>query len=293
MRKSQYSIKDLENLTSIKAHTIRIWEQRYDLLSPKRTDTNIRYYEDQDLKKLLNINLLYSNGLKISKIASLTDEEIIEESKKLIRKFSNEENSLVELIIMATIDLDTHKVYDILEESFKGKDIEDFYADTIIPLLHRIGSLWQLNSISVGHEHFFSNILREFILSKTAELPIPDKNSKKALLFLHEGEEHEISLFIYHYVLKRDGWNVIYLGARVPENDLEITYNQFKPNIVVTSFIATLSKEDFSKIVQKITSIVPEKDCIFSGYICNMYREEIPDKVRIIESREDLNRYFV
>lgn len=293
MRKSQYSIKDLENLTSIKAHTIRIWEQRYDLLSPKRTDTNIRYYEDQDLKKLLNINLLYSNGLKISKIASLTDEEIIEESKKLIRKFSNEENSLVELIIMATIDLDTHKVYDILEESFKGKDIEDFYADTIIPLLHRIGSLWQLNSISVGHEHFFSNILREFILSKTAELPIPDKNSKKALLFLHEGEEHEISLFIYHYVLKRDGWNVIYLGARVPENDLEITYNQFKPDIVVTSFIATLSKEDFSKIVQKITSIVPEKDCIFSGYICNMYREEIPDKVRIIESREDLNRYFV
>ena len=292
MKENRYSIKDLENLTNIKAHTIRIWEQRYKLLEPKRTDTNIRYYQDKELKKLLNINLLYTNGYKISKIAKLSESEIISESHKIIGEDQKDVNQTVELMMMAIVDLNGTRVLELLEQSFINREIEQFYDEIIIPLFQKVGQLWQLNSISVGHEHFFSNIFKAFLFTKTNALPIKTRN-RKALLFLNKNEEHEMSLLIYNYILKREGWEVIYLGAKVPFEDLEITYKQTKPDIVVTSFITNTTTAEFDSIIKSITSIIPPEKLVISGFMSEIYNDRIPKQARRIVSQENVKRYFV
>jgi len=293
MKRNQYSIKDLENLTSIKAHTIRIWEQRYNLLQPKRTDTNIRYYEDYDLRKILNINLLYSNGFKISKIAKLSENEILSESRKLIMEKSQVNDEMVDLLLMSIIELDENKTYGMLLYAFEEKSIEELYTDIIIPLLHKIGELWQLNTISIGHEHFFSNLLRAFFLAKTSELKIEKKVNKKVMMFLRPGEEHELSLLLYNFIFKREGWQVIYLGSNVPYKDLKLTYDQMNPDLILTSFIARTSKGDFQKILTKVLDNVPKEKMILSGYTSVMYKDLIPKEVSIIENQEDFENIFV
>ncbi len=293
MKRNQYSIKDLENLTSIKAHTIRIWEQRYNLLQPKRTDTNIRYYEDDDLRKILNINLLYSNGFKISKIAKLSENEILSESRKLIMEKSQVNDEMVDLLLMSIIELDENKTYGMLLYAFEEKSIEELYTDIIIPLLHKIGELWQLNTISIGHEHFFSNLLRAFFISKTSELKIEKKVNKKVMMFLRPGEEHELSLLLYNFIFKREGWQVIYLGSNVPYKDLKLTYDQMNPDLILTSFIARTSKGDFQKILTKVLDNVPKEKMILSGYTSVMYKDLIPKEVSIIENQEDFENIFV
>ncbi len=293
MKRNQYSIKDLENLTSIKAHTIRIWEQRYNLLQPKRTDTNIRYYEDDDLRKILNINLLYSNGFKISKIAKLSENEILSESQKLITEKSQVNDEMVDLLLMSIIELDENKTYGMLLYAFEEKSIEELYTDIIIPLLHKIGELWQLNTISIGHEHFFSNLLRAFFLAKTSELKIEKKVNKKVMMFLRPGEEHELSLLLYNFIFKREGWQVIYLGSNVPYKDLKLTYDQMNPDLILTSFIARTSKGDFQKILTKVLDNVPKEKMILSGYTSVMYKDLIPKEVSIIENQEDFENIFV
>jgi len=293
MKRNQYSIKDLENLTSIKAHTIRIWDQRYNLLQPKRTDTNIGYYEDDDLRKILNINLLYSNGFKISKIAKLSENEILSESRKLIMEKSQVNDEMVDLLLMSIIELDENKTYGMLLYAFEEKSIEELYTDIIIPLLHKLGELWQLNTISIGHEHFFSNLLRAFFLAKTSELKIEKKVNKKVMMFLRPGEEHELSLLLYNFIFKREGWQVIYLGSNVPYKDLKLTYDQMNPDLILTSFIARTSKGDFQKILTKVLDNVPKEKMILSGYTSVMYKDLIPKEVSIIENQEDFENIFV
>jgi DNA-binding transcriptional MerR regulator len=293
MKKSQYSIKDLENLTDIKAHTIRIWEQRYGLLSPKRTDTNIRYYEDQDLKKLLNINLLYTKGLKISKIAALSDAEILEKSKEIIQKERKWDDDEVDVLLLSIIELNETKIQGILNRIFDEQGIERLFSRTIVPLLTKMGELWQLNSLSVGHEHFFSNIYRAFILAKTAELKTKKKNGKKILMFLPPNEEHELSLLIYQYLFKREGWEVYYLGISVPFEDLKISYDQIKPDIVLSSLIAKSSENEFKNNVKQMLKVIPEKSLVLSGGMTTVYSKHIPDNTRLITSEKDLKQLFV
>ncbi len=293
MKKSQYSIKDLENLTDIKAHTIRIWEQRYGLLTPKRTDTNIRYYEDQDLKKLLNVNLLYTKGLKISKIAALSDEEILEKSKEIILKERKWDDDEVDVLLLGIIELNEEKIQDILNRLYKDQGIEHLFSRTIVPLLTKMGELWQLNSLSVGHEHFFSNIYRGFIVSKTNALKVDKKLDKKILMFLPPNEEHELSLLIYQYLFKREGWKVYYLGISVPFEDLKISYDQIKPDITLTSLIAKSSEKEFDSTIEEIRSIIPDKELILSGGMGRQFKDNLPAKVRLIESERDLKQLFV
>ncbi len=293
MKKSQYSIKDLENLTDIKAHTIRIWEQRYGLLSPKRTDTNIRYYEDQDLKKLLNVNLLYTKGLKISKIAALSDEEILEKSKEIIlneRKWDDDE---VDVLLLSIIELDEEKIHGILSRIYEEHGIEHLFARTIVPLLTKMGELWQLSSLSVGHEHFFSNIYRGFILSRISSLDVKVKTKKKILMFLPPNEEHELSLLIYQYMFKREGWQVYYLGISVPFEDLKISYDQIKPDLTLTSLIAKSSEKEFETIVKGIEKVIPHKSLVLSGNMSSLYKNKLASGVRVIESEKDLKALFV
>jgi len=293
MNKSQYSIKDLENLTNIKAHTIRIWEQRYELLQPKRTATNIRYYEDEDLKKLLNINLLYTNGLKISKIAALSEAEILEQTKGIIEGNYDAESNEIDVLMMSIMEMNGEKIDQILETALAKTSIEEFFSETLNPLLVKIGDLWRLNSISIGHEHFFSNLLRAFLLSKTRELEPARMKKTAVLMFLPPHEEHELGLLIYNYIFKREGWKVIYLGNNVPYEDLALTYHQVKPDLVLTSLITNTTAEAFKQIVQNITSIIPNKDLVISGSMSMTYKELLPKDVRVITSQKDFEALTV
>ena len=293
MKDRKYSIKDLENLTNIKAHTIRVWEQRYGLLHPKRTTTNIRFYQDEDLKKLLNINLLYTNGHKISKIAKLTESEIVKQSKEVLLRNTENKNAEVDALILAIIELNAEAITTTLEINFKKDGMVQLYSALVVPLLRRVGELWQLNTISVGHEHFFSNLLREFIHSKTYQLKQPKKPKGRVLLFLHSHEEHELGLLICNYLFKEAQWETCYLGQNVPFEGLEITYNLFQPDITITNIIKHLNEEEFNTALKSILRIIPEEKLMIGGKIALSYKEDIPAKTKILEGFDDLKQTLV
>lgn len=291
MNPGKYIIKDLENLTGIKSHTIRIWEQRYHILSPKRTETNIRYYDDKDLKKILNVNLLYKNGLKISKIALLEEEQLVESAKIIIEKNHDKEPEEIALLTTAVLNLDTNEIQTILENLYQASGMVNMYQNVIKAFLIRIGELWQLNTFQIAHEHLFSNCLRDFIIGKTSLIQ-KQKNTKKALLFLPEDEEHELTLLFYNYLLIDKGWECIYLGQKVPFKDIEAAYFQINPTLVVTSLIKSTSSKQFKNILKKIVDIIPENKICLSGSNTIVYKDHIPKKIKRIHSLVDFVRIF-
>lgn len=285
-----YSIKDLEEFSGIKAHTIRIWEQRYELLEPKRTATNIRYYTEDDLKKILNCKLLNDNGLKVSRIAALSDPEIEIKCKQIL--IEKVEDNTVESLSLAVATFDQELIKLKLDESYKNRGMLDTYEMVISPLLSRIGQLWQVNTISVAHEHFISNIVREFIISKTSQLP--ERNSKEsALLFLHEFELHEIPLLLSYYHLKKCGHKCFYFGYSLPAHDLQLALNQIKPTYVISSFISKISPQGVEKILGIVSDEKSVKQVYVTGNQSVKQANQIPKNVRILENSKELKNIFV
>tara|TARA_B110000285_G_scaffold227941_1_gene290069 strand:- start:529 stop:1407 length:879 start_codon:yes stop_codon:yes gene_type:complete len=265
MASLRYSIKDLENFTQIKAHTIRIWEQRYGLLIPKRTDTNIRYYSEGDLKKILNVNLLYSSGYKISKIAELSEEEIIEEAKSFILVSETDKQSEIDAMTMLILDFKGTAIKRTLETELAKTKLDDLYTDLVLPLLKKIGQLWQVNSINIIHERYFSNIFREFLISKIEELNTKPDPLKSAVLFLHDHEEHEFAILIYYYFLKLNEYECHYFGQKVPIKEIESAFKHISPQIVVSTFTAKISEKNFKKIETKLLEMSKTSSVIVSG----------------------------
>ncbi|MFW5979061.1 MAG: MerR family transcriptional regulator, partial [Bacteroidia bacterium] len=211
-----YSIRELEKLSGIKAHTIRIWEKRYKIIQPKRTGTNIRYYSNNDLKKLLNITILNRQGWKISDIAKLSDEEL----NRKVKDFSydsKDTESQIEKLVIAMVDLDEVKFDQILSNAIMHDGFEQTIINLIFPFFKKIGLLWQTGSINPAQEHFVSNLFRQKLMVAIDNLKIPDrKDAKKFILFLPEKEFHELGLLFYSYLIKKSGHSVIYLGSSVP-----------------------------------------------------------------------------
>jgi len=228
---ANYSIRDLEKLSGIKAHTIRIWEKRYQLIQPRRTSTNIRYYSDNELKKLLNISILHRHGYRISKIAQLDNDEIHER----IREITNEGCdfiSQVENLVIAMIELDENKFEKILSKSIIRIGFEETIIKLVYPLFEKIGILWVTGTINPAQEHFMSNLIRQKLVSAIdGQISSDSSASKKFILFLPEGELHELGLLFYSFMLKKSGHQVIYLGQSVPFHDL-IEINEIKPLII-------------------------------------------------------------
>lgn len=285
---AQYSIKDLENFTQIKAHTLRIWESRYNLLEPKRTDTNIRYYSDEDLKKILNINLLYSNGLKISKIALLSDKKIISLATELLLKPGAHSSDHVDSFIRYITELNESAIQEKLKALNQELGVEDLYVNVMIPLLQRIGELWQVDTITVTHEHFFSNILREFFIIETGKIPNPIKFKGKVVLFLHEHEQHELSLLFYHYILRKRNYECYYLGQSVPTKDLKTFVAQMEPDYLFSSLIADVDKAFLQNWLIEICQIMSPQKIFIGGYQVLKYSKLIPNKVNQIQSTSDI-----
>ncbi|MCD2260594.1 MerR family transcriptional regulator [Psychroserpens luteolus] len=242
--KSTFSIKDLENLTGIKAHTIRIWEKRYNLLQPERTDTNIRYYSLGNLQKLLNISYLNNNGYKISKIASLQNDEITKLVKEVAQSDQTNNHS-IDTFKLSMLNFDQKLFYDTYEGLLKEKTfIEMFYQD-FIPLLSEIGMLWQTDTITPAHEHFLTSLIRQKILINTEKLQSKNQidTNKVFVLYLPDNEVHELGLMIINHEIIARGHQAIFLGQSVPLNSLKDLLSYYDDITFVSYFTVKPEKE--------------------------------------------------
>ncbi len=289
-----YTIRDLEKLSGIKAHTIRIWEKRYNIIAPTRTATNIRNYCDTELKKLLNISLLNRNGLKISKLASLSDDEIHEKINQLIHRYSDTE-SLVENLTIAMIELDEGKLDKILSRAIMQLGFEETIIKILYPFLIRIGVMWQTGVINPAQEHFITNLIRQkLMVAVDALITANNPDSKIFILFLPEGEYHELGLLFFYYLVKRRGHQVIYLGQSVPFNDLIEAKKLKFPNYLVTAFVSYINGKDIIKYAKSLTENFTEQTIYLSGGQISNIQDKLPANIKVISSpgdfRNELNK---
>lgn len=262
---ANYSIKDLENLTGIKAHTIRIWEKRYNIVDPVRTDTNIRTYSDADLKKLLNISFLNQNGYKISKIAEMSFFEIVDTIKDIASPENKKELHINELV-KAMIDMDETEFERVIVKSTEELGFEIMVTHVLYPFLEKIGVLWLTNHINPAQEHFMSNLIRQKLLSEIDKLPIlSDHSSRKALVFLNQYELHEIGILYYSYLLRKWGIKVVYLGQMVPTQDIIEVAKIHNPTMLFTSFISSIPKGKLTNLLKTLTDYFEGKQILQTG----------------------------
>jgi len=261
---STYSIKDLEQLSGIKAHTLRIWEQRYKLLQPKRTETNIRYYEDEDLKHLLNVALLNENGYKISKIVAMAPEDIRDEVHRLTES-SFALDDQIYAMTFCLIDMDEEGFEKNLSSSIRKLGFERTMIEIIHPFMTKIGVLWQTGAITPGQEHFISNLVRQKLIVAIDSLGWVG-DGKKFMLFLPEGELHEISLLFSHYLIKSSGHRVIYLGQSTPATDLQAVYQLHDPDYLLTVLTSCPPADEAQEYIDRLSGQFPATKILISGY---------------------------
>jgi len=272
---AKFSIKDLEKLSGIKAHTIRIWEQRYHLLTPERTDTNIRWYSNEELKMLLNISMLYHRGYKISKIAALPKQQIIEEVNKLSESQHTFENQIDNLVI-CMVEMDESKFEKIISNNILRIGFSETIENIIYPFLQKIGVLWQTGSINPAQEHFISNLIRQkIIVAIDGVIPQENKNAKNIVLFLPENELHELSLLYYTYLLKRKGHSTTYLGQSVPYNDLKKVQEIRQPQVMLCVI---------TQPIKKLESYIKQLAADFSGVRLMLSGSQIVDSTMELPS---------
>lgn len=250
--KSNFSIKDLENISGIKAHTIRIWEKRYKLLSPDRTDTNIRRYSLPSLQKLLNITLLYNHGFKISKIASLDHEEIPTMVREIALK-SNSEQVSINALKLSMVNFDTVLFDATYEEILLQNDFDFVFMNIFMPLMNELGILWQTNAISPSHEHFITNLIKQKIHIQTESLQKEhtSQNNKIFVLYLPEDEIHEMGILFLNYFILKFGYKTIFLGQSLQTESLETLLSFSAEFCFVTYLTVEPDKETINQYIDE------------------------------------------
>lgn len=249
--KNDFSIKDLENLSGIKAHTIRIWEKRYDLLEPERTDTNIRHYSIDSLQKLLNVAYLNSHGYKISKIAKLNKDEIPARVREIASR-GNVEHHSINAFKMSMLNFDQVLFYNTYMNLLEANTFRDIFYEVFLPLLDEIGLLWQTNTITPAHEHFISIHIKQKILLNIEKLQTlePKPSTKTFVLYLPENEIHDIGLLFVNYELRSRGYHTIFLGESVPMGSLSDLLNFFDEVTFISYFTVKPEDDDVIQYIE-------------------------------------------
>lgn len=279
-----YSIRDLEKLSGIKAHTIRIWEQRYGVIAPKRTKTNIRYYQDDDLKFLLNVSLLNKNGVKISKIAKMS-RQAVAEKVATIAEINFENSTQLDALTLSMIEMDEQKFDRIVSMNIQQLGFERTMLEVIYPFLDKLGVLWLTGSINPVQENFISYLIRQKIIVAIDQEPIPQgKQVKKFIIYLPEGEKQELTLLFMHYILKSRRNHVLYLGQDISVADLRDACKVHKPDFIFTMISETFAKEPVQKYVDKLSETFPDCQILLSGYQVVAQKVAAPQNVRVLRS---------
>lgn len=288
---STFSIKDLETITGIKAHTLRIWEQRYKLIEPKRTPTNIRYYTDEDLRFILNVSILNNSGIKISEIAAMKAEDIREKVVSLSEN-SNSFSAQVKSLSKAMFALDEAGFNRILADSILRSGLEDTMIRLVFPFLHQIGVLWVTGAIHPAHEHFITNLIRQkLFVAIDAQTGKTQEKGKKFLLFLPESEPHEIGLLFANYMLRARGHDVVYLGQNLPFEDLRHVFDFYEPEYVVSVLTSGMNPEEVQHFVDRIALSWPRAHILLTGYLVVSHPGlSLPPNMQVIRSVEEMRQ---
>jgi len=283
-----YSIKDLEKLTGIKAHTIRIWEKRYGIVSPQRTSTNIRYYTEMDLKKLLNVALLVKNGIKISQLAGCSCDDLNDKIVDIFYK-TNGKDTLIDQLVLAMSELDDKRFNSTISSSILNKGFESTIVDLIFPFLERLGLLWQTGNINTAQERFVLSILRQKILVALDSMHWnPALNTKLFMMFLPMNELHEIELLFYRYIIRKHGHKVIYLGQSIPFDDVVEIANVKNVDFLFFTANSPMTNPDFDTYTLRLSKKYPDKKILISGLQIRQTTRNTPLNVLKINSMEDL-----
>ncbi len=286
-----FTIKDLENLSGIKAHTIRIWEQRYSFLKPQRTATNIRYYSNDELKALLNIALLNKYGYKISHIDRMLPDEIKDRILSLGDPRAMQERIINELV-QEMVDMDMERFEGIIANYISVKGMERTVIQIIFPFLEKIGILWQTGHINPAQEHLVTNVVRQKLIVAIEATVSHIKTGKTFLLFLPEGEHHELGLLFMYYLLKSRGVNTIYLGANVPLRDVEYVVSIKKPDIVFIHLTAAGTGFNFEKFIHQSGQKLAGTQMMISGYPTLHYKKKLPDNILFKKSLSEVTEFL-
>lgn len=284
-----YSIKDLEKLTGVKAHTIRIWEKRYNIIQPKRTDKNIRYYLDEDLKQILNIALLNRNGIKISKISNMGVEEIqrkVAEIADIDESFEGQLDSLT----ISLIDLDEEKFLKIFNKNIEERGFSSTMLEVIYPLLDKLAMMWITGSIKSIHEKFVSNLIKRKCIVHIDALSPTRKET--FLIYLPKGELNELSLLFLHFLISERGFKVINAGVDVDLEDLLEAKDIKEPEFLFTIVNDTLSGVQLEQYIGKINEFFNKTEVILSGIQLETMSPKFLDRIKVLKSSEDTMVYL-
>jgi DNA-binding transcriptional MerR regulator len=260
-----YSIKDLDKLSGIKAHTIRVWERRFKIVTPQRTGTNRRRYGDDELRRIINISILKRNGFKISEIAKFTTSEIEERVSFLSKDVFNPDTQIDSLVV-AMVDQNEKAVNDVLIRSMMNRGMEETMAAIVFPFLKRIGIMWQTGTADVASEHFITNIFRQKLISAIDTLtPVLKPKRKKIILFLPENELHEIGLLFYNYVIKKMGHESLYLGQSTPLFAVVAVNNKWKADILITGLMSGFPGLKSDEYLSNLVKSFPKQKILVAG----------------------------
>jgi len=287
---AEYKIKDLEVLAGVKAHTIRIWEKRYGILNPERSETQIRSYSDIELVQLINICLLNKNGFKISKIATLSKEEIQQRVWSLMGDSKIDDSG--EKLLLALIDMNEVLFRDTLDHLISEIQLEKTFSQHLIPFLDRIGIMWLVGSIKPAQEHFISNLIRQKIISEIDKQKIPAVTTHPVLLYLPEHEWHEISLLFYHYLLRSKGIFTVYLGQSMPYDSLMCCIKDISPSCIITSWLTSVDLDFMRCYFNKLKDDVAGLPIYAGGAQINLNISVVNEFIIEVKSTVDLLSHF-
>lgn len=287
-----YSIRDLEKLTGIKAHTIRIWEQRYGLVVPARTDTNIRYYTDENLRMLFNIALLNRNGYKISKLAKMTHEEIAAIVADIAEN-NGSQNAQIDALTLAMIDLDEATFERIFSTYTWENGFERTMVELVYPFLDKLNVLWLTNSVSPAHEKFIGHLIRRKLMAEIDREPAEtSRDAATFLLYLPEDESQELTLLFMHYLLRHRHQRVIYLGHRISLDDLEDACQPLQPDYVFTIIQEPIPRQPIQAYVDAAAAVANPSQLLLTGAQFFVNQVNLPANARLLNGLHETVQFL-
>lgn len=286
----KYSIKDVETLSGVKAHTLRIWEQRYKIVVPKRTETNIRYYTDEQLRLILNIALLNKQGIKISKLADLEPLDIEQKVGEMQISDSPFEY-YINLMISSMIILDHEGFSEAVSKALDVYSFEKFCSDIVFPFLKKIGVLWLSGGINPAQEHFASNILKRKVIIEIDKLNKFKEDGKEFLLFLPEGEFHELSLLISEYIILNNGHNTHYFGSSLPVSDLKEVLQLVSADYIFCVMLVNKEISEIQSQIETISKLAGNSKVMIAGIVEVFKEMKLPSNIHLVEDINSFSKF--
>ncbi|MEP3388152.1 MAG: MerR family transcriptional regulator [Reichenbachiella sp.] len=285
-----YTVAQVESLSGISAHSLRVWERRYNFIKPHRTETNIRYYSDEQLKKLINVGILLKHNYKISKVAAMDDNKIHELISNILLEQQENYQDDIKSLTVSMIDLDEAGFNKLFNTHINKNGLVNTFIQLIYPFLQHVGVLWGINKTMPAQEHFISNLIRQKLISATENLPLARSEAPSLLLYLFEGEDHEIGLLLANYIAKELGWKTYYLGSNVPHENIEIISKQTSPDLMFTMFVSPRKP----KFVQDMNGFLMNINTkmIYSGHGDIIEKSQHQDKTLFLQSPEGFRQFL-